>query len=47
MSIQIHGSADPAFAALAAEFERNFAERGDVGALSDCLLYTSPSPRDS
>lgn len=29
---QIDGRADPAFAALAAEFERNFAERGDVGA---------------
>ncbi len=29
---QIEGRADPAFAALAAEFERNFAERGDVGA---------------
>ncbi len=31
-SPEIHGFADGAFAAVRAEFERNFAERGDVGA---------------
>jgi CubicO group peptidase (beta-lactamase class C family) len=38
MSIQIHGSADPAFAALASEFERNFIERGDVGAALSLVI---------
>lgn len=38
MSIQIHGSADPAFAALAGEFERNFIERGDVGAALSLVI---------
>ena len=42
MSIQIHGSADPAFAALAAEFERNFAERGDVGAALSLVIDGRP-----
>ncbi|CAN7587202.1 beta-lactamase family protein [Phenylobacterium sp. LjRoot164] len=42
MSIQIHGSADPAFAALAAEFERNFAERGDVGAALSLVIDGAP-----
>lgn len=32
----VHGTADPKFAALREEFERNFAERGEVGA-SVCL----------
>ena len=32
----VHGTADPKFAALSDEFERNFAERGEVGA-SVCL----------
>lgn len=32
MSVSIHGSADPAFSALADAFADNFAERGDVGA---------------
>ena len=42
MSIQIHGSADPAFAALTAEFERNFAERGDVGAALSLVIDGAP-----
>ncbi len=42
MSIQIHGSADPAFAALAAEFERNFADRGDVGAALSLVIDGRP-----
>lgn len=42
MSIQIHGSADPAYAALAAEFERNFAERGDVGAALSLVIDGRP-----
>ncbi|MBA4011402.1 MAG: esterase [Phenylobacterium sp.] len=42
MSIQIHGSADPAFAALAAEFERNFAYRGDVGAALSLVIDGAP-----
>lgn len=42
MSIQIHGSADPAFAALAAEFERNFADRGDVGAALSLAIDGRP-----
>ena len=42
MSIQIHGSADSAFAALAAEFERNFAERGDVGAALSLVIDGRP-----
>lgn len=42
MSIQIHGSADPAFAALTAEFERNFAERGDVGAALSLVIDGRP-----
>ena len=43
MSIQIHGSADPAFAALAAEFERNFADRGDVGAALSLVIDGRPN----
>lgn len=42
MSIQIHGSADPAFAALRAEFERNFADRGDVGAALSLVIDGAP-----
>ena len=42
MSIQIHGSADPAFAALTAEFERNFADRGDVGAALSLVIDGRP-----
>ena len=42
MSIQIHGSADPAFVALAAEFERNFADRGDVGAALSLVIDGRP-----
>jgi CubicO group peptidase (beta-lactamase class C family) len=42
MSIQIHGYADPAFAALTAEFERNFVERGDVGAALSLVIDGRP-----
>ena len=31
-ALEIHGHCDERFAAVRAEFERNFAERGDVGA---------------
>ncbi|HVX30727.1 MAG TPA: serine hydrolase domain-containing protein, partial [Nitrolancea sp.] len=35
--MEIHGVCDPKFAEVRAEFERNFSERGDVGA-SVCVV---------
>ncbi|WP_374343460.1 serine hydrolase domain-containing protein [Phenylobacterium sp.] len=40
--VQINGTSDPSFSALADEFARNFAERGDVGASLSLVVDGEP-----